>query len=91
MKTRSIWFATRCPANDPCYSVVYARKKTGQFLFLIREEILGGLSVQLRKLKQFYDIDAAVASLTFGEERMRHAQRGGDLTLGQSRLLAGLN
>lgn len=45
-----------------------ARKKIGQFLFLIREEILDGLSVQLRKLKQFHDIHAAVASLTFGKE-----------------------
>ena len=91
MKTRSIWFATRCPANEPCYSVVCARKKIAQFLLLIREEMLDRLSVQLRKLKQFHDIHAAVASLTFGKEGMRHAQRGGDLTLGQSRFLAGLN
>ena len=68
-----------------------APKKTGRFLFLIWEEILDWLSVQLRKLKQFHDTHAAVASLTLGKEGMRHAQRGGDLTLGQSCFLASLN
>lgn len=60
-------------------------------LFGVGEEILDRLSVQIRKLKQFHYIHAAVARLTFGKERMGHAQGSGNLSLGQSGFLAGLN
>jgi hypothetical protein len=60
-------------------------------LFGVGKEILDRLSVQLRQLKQFHYIHAAVARLTFGKERMGQTQGGGNLSLGHPRFLAGLN
>jgi len=47
------------------------------------------LLVDLSKLDQFEDFDAALASLAFGEERVRPAHARGNFALRQARSLAG--
>jgi hypothetical protein len=60
-------------------------------LLSVGKEILDRFSVQLRKLKQFHDIHPAVAGFAFRQERMGQTQGGGNLPLGHSGFLAGLN
>lgn len=47
------------------------------------------LLVDLSKLDEFKDFDAALAGLAFGEEGMRPAHECGDFALGQASFFAG--
>lgn len=53
------------------------------------EEKLRRLLVDLSKLDEFKDFDAALAGLAFGEERVRPAHACGDFTLRQASFFTG--